>query len=372
MVPASLAFVQRDNTTITVMLDGAWTLNATVPELSEFDALAPRIDPALLQFETGTHFQWDSRLLAFLLAASNALKHRGYLLDPKGLGAEVQALYTLATSVPPSAKEHKASLSFIQRIEQWLGNIGDAVLGFLAFLGDLMIAFAAWIIGKGSTRFSEVLRFCQQCGPSALPIITLQSALVGMILAYLGVVQLRQFGAEIYVPDLVAVGMVREMGALMTAVVMSGRTGAAYAAELGTMQVNEEIDALITMGIKPMEFLVLPRTIALVLMIPLLTMYSNILGILGGGLVATSMDISWLLYLNQLEGAFDFTDLFSGLFKSLIFGVLIAIAGCRSGMACGRSSEAVGKATTEAVVHAIIYLVVADAALNILYFHMGI
>ena len=194
----------------------------------------------------------------------------------------------------------------------------------------------------------------------------LTSILVGMILAYLGAAQLQQFGAEIYVADLVVIGMLREMGVLMAAVVMAGRTGAAYAAQLGTMQVNDEIDAITTMGISPMEFLVVPRILALVVMMPLLTLYANLLGVIGGGIVAGGMGITPLMYIAEGETVLTVTHLAVGLFKSVVFGMLIAVAGCRSGISSGRSSAAVGQAATEAVVTAIVYLIVADAAINIL------
>jgi phospholipid/cholesterol/gamma-HCH transport system permease protein len=183
---------------------------------------------------------------------------------------------------------------------------------------------------------------------------------------------LRQLGAQVYVADLVSLGMVREMGALMTAVIMAGRTGAAYAAQLGTMQVNEEIDALKVMGISSMEFLVLPRLLALVFIMPLLCIYADIIGMAGGALIASSMDVSFTQYILQTQDAVDWLDISTGLIKSLFFGILIAIAGCQAGLNCGRNSTAVGMATTSAVVKAIVYLVVADAAFNILYDKLGI
>ena len=189
-----------------------------------------------------------------------------------------------------------------------------------------------------------------------------------MILAYLGSVQIRQLGAQ----DLVAIGMVREMGALMTAVIMAGRTGAAYAAQLGTMQVNEEIDALRIMGISSMEFLVLPRLLALVFVMPLLCIYADIIGMVGGAIIATSMDVSIIQYISQTRDAVDWLDISTGIVKSIVFGILIAIAGCQAGLNCGRNSDAVGMAATNAVVKAIVYLVVADAAFNILYDKLGI
>jgi phospholipid/cholesterol/gamma-HCH transport system permease protein len=187
-----------------------------------------------------------------------------------------------------------------------------------------------------------------------------------MILAYLGAVQLQQFGAEVYVANLVTIGILREMGVLMTAVVMAGRTGAAYAAQLGTMQTNEEIDAITTMGISPVEFLVIPRLLALVVVMPLLTLYADLLGIVGGGIVAGGMGITPLQYITQAEQALAVNHLVVGLIKSVVFALLIATAGCGAGMNSGRSSAAVGQAATEAVVTSIVYLIVADAAINII------
>ena len=236
----------------------------------------------------------------------------------------------------------------------------------------MTIALSRLVRGKANTRFSDFWNFCFQAGPNAFAIITLTSVLVGMILGYLGAVQLKQFGAEVYVANLVVIGMLREMGVLMTAVVMAGRTGAAYAAQLGTMQTNEEIDAITTMGISPIEFLVLPRMLALIIIMPLLTIYADILGILGGGIVAGSLGVSPIQYIVQGEAALSFIDVAVGLLKALVFAILIAIAGCRAGINSGRSSAAVGQAATNAVVTALIYLIVADATINIIFQQLSI
>lgn len=205
-----------------------------------------------------------------------------------------------------------------------------------------------------------------------MPIISLISLLVGMILAFLGSVQLKMFGAEVFVADAVAVGMVREMGALMTGIIMAGRTGAAFAARLGTMQVNEEVDALQTMGFSPMEFLVLPRALALILMMPLLAIYANVLGILGGAIVGILMlDLTPVQYYLQTVGSINLQAIVSGLIKSSVFGVLVAVSGCMQGIRCGRSASAVGEATTAAVVNAIVYIVVADSIISIIYVLTG-
>jgi phospholipid/cholesterol/gamma-HCH transport system permease protein len=196
---------------------------------------------------------------------------------------------------------------------------------------------------------------------------------VGLILAFVGAVQLKLFGAQIYVADLVGIGMAREMGAMMTAIVMAGRTGAAFAAQLGTMVVNEEIDALKTLGIAPMEFLVLPRMLALVLMLPLLCLYANLMGILGGGLIGVGLlDISPMAYLNQTRAALNLTQFVVGLVKAGVFGVLVALSGCLRGMQSGRSASAVGEAATSAVVTAIVSIIVSDAILTVIFDRIGI
>ena len=374
MDQATLVIKAADNRAsepaLTVTLQGSWTIGSKLPGPDLLAVQANNNPVTRVVFEAAESFSWDSRLLAWLMAAQRQLGSCSF--DLNALPGEVGELFRLANSVPASQAHTAVPATLQQKMFAGVARLGDEALGLLAFIGDLFLALGRWLIGKSSARWLDILSFCHQSGPSALAIITLQSVLIGMILAYLGVVQLRQFGAEVYVANLVGVGMVREMGALMTAVIMSGRTGAAYAAGLGTMQVNEEIDALTTLGIRPMDNLVLPRTLALLLTMPLLCLYSNVLGMLGGGLVATSMDVTWLLYLHQLRDAITVTDMATGVFKSFVFALLIAMAGCRAGLECGRSSAAVGQATTRAVVTALIYLIVADAGLNILFFHLGV
>jgi phospholipid/cholesterol/gamma-HCH transport system permease protein len=220
---------------------------------------------------------------------------------------------------------------------------------------------------------SELKLHIQEAGAEAFPIVSLITFLIGMIFAFVGIVQLEQFGAGIYTADLVAVAMVREMSPIMTAIIMAGRTGASYAAQIGTMKVNEEIDALTTLGIDPIDFLVMPRVIALILMMPLLTMYGSLMGILGGTVVGVSMmDVSLVQYLVQTVNSVDLSTLFGGLFKSVVFGVLVAMAGCQQGINCGSTAMAVGQATTKAVVNSIVLIVVSASILTIIYINLGI
>ena len=244
---------------------------------------------------------------------------------------------------------------------------------FITFVGQLTLAFGNLIRGKARYRTADLIEVIQQCGASAVGIVTLISFLVGVILAFMGAVQLSQFGAAIYVADLVGIGMVREMGAMMTAIIMSGRTGAAFAAKLGTMKVTEEIDALTTMGISPLEFLVLPRVLALVLMMPLLCLYADFVGILGGMFVGVSMlGLSPGAYMRETISTLTMANLLGGLFKATFYGVLIAIAGCLRGFQCGNSSSAVGDAATQAVVMSIVLVVIACGTFAVLFNVLGI
>ena len=311
---------------------------------------------------------WDGRLTALLLQVHRQIAGEGRGLHLEGAPETQARLFTLATAVPlqPRASASPGRAWSLEGLREMLHAVGEGLLNALAFLGETVLALGRTFLGRGAMRRSELLEACFRAGPNALSIITLTSVLVGMILAYLGAAQLQQFGAAIYVADLVTIGMLREMGALMTAVVMAGRTGAAYAAQLSTMQGAEEIDAIRTLGSDPMEYLVVPRVIALVAMMPLLVIFADALGILGGALVAGGMGVTPLQYVTQFERAFALSHFLVGMGKSLVFAALIAIAGCRAGMTAGRSSAAVGEATTNAVVTAIVYLIIADAAINIL------
>ena len=223
------------------------------------------------------------------------------------------------------------------------------------------------LVGRARLRRSDLMLAIEDCGPAALPIVALISFLIGLILAFVGAIQLQQFGAAIFVANLVGIAMVREMGAMMTAILMSGRTGAAFAANLGTMQVSDEISALQTLGIPPMEFLVLPRIVALSVMMPLLTVFANIVGMLGGLLISWLMlDIAPITYYNQTSGAVGMNDWAVGLVKSVLFGMVVALVGCWRGMRCQRSAAAVGSAATSAVVLCIVLIILIDATATVL------
>ena len=330
--------------------------------------------PRRIAFDTTAVSDWDTGLLTFVSRVAEESRAAGIDVDQSGLPEGARRLLALAAAVP----ERQTGRDEVRK--PWLGQVGAFAIGvfegatdMLRFIGGAVLALAAFARGRARFQKGDLALIIQDCGPRALPIVTLISFLVGLILAFVGAVQLRQFGAQIYVADLVGIAMATEMGAMMTAIIMAGRTGAAFAAQLGTMQVNEEIDALITMGISPMEFLVLPRMLALVLMVPLLTLYADLLGILGGVFVgATMLNLTPTMYINETIAALTITDFVKGLIKGSVFGVLVAVAGCLRGMQCGRSSAAVGLAATSAVVTGIVFIIVSDAILTIIYRVLGI
>lgn len=359
-----------------LLFSGTCTFSADFPALDEARrALDNGQAVKKVSFDTIQVVDWDSRFITFITKIEALCAQKKVELNYAGLPSGVRRLLLLSKAVPEKkdAKRVAGAYSFLDQIGTEVISFFTSIGAILEFIGDSFLAFLRLIRGKARFRRSDLALIIQESGPQALPIVTLISVLIGLILAFMGAVQLKVFGAQIYVANLVAVGMAREMGAMMTAIIMAGRTGAAFAAQLGTMQVNEEIDALTTLGVSSMDFLVLPRMIALALMMPLLCLYANFMGILGGALVAIgSSDISALEYYNQTKTAVTLTDFAVGIAKATIYGVLIAISGCLRGIQCGRSASAVGVATTSAVVTAILFIIISDAIFNIITTLLGI
>jgi phospholipid/cholesterol/gamma-HCH transport system permease protein len=357
--------------TLLVRLAGEWRLQGAVPSAAEV-AEQLNTGPAVqrLTFDTRDLASWDSGLLTFLRTLEDCCRQGQIGVDRAGLPDGVRRLLDLAAAVPEQqgTRRGEARDAILARIGKGAIAAMDEAGNVLGFIGGAFLAFLQLLRGRASFRRSDLTLLLQDCGAQALPIVTLISFLVGAILAFIGAVQLQQFGAQIYVANLVGLAMALEMGAMMTAIIMSGRTGAAFAAQLGTMQVNQEIDALTTLGISPMEFLVVPRMLALVLMVPLLTVYANLMGMLGGAAIGASMlDVSLTVYYQQTRDALTLKYFAQGLIKSAVYGVIIALAGCMRGMQSGRSAAAVGEAATSAVVTSIVGIIVASAILTVIY-----
>ncbi len=358
-----------------VSIAGDWVLDADTPSLEPVLAQLTKEGVQQLVFSTKTLGRWDSLLMTDLIRLIDLGKNQNIQVDTSTLPEGIQGLLSLVSAVPERVGARRKEIKI-----PWLETMGNGVLHFvkethdlIVFIGETALSFAALTRGKARFRWVDLWMNIQSCGPSALPIITLISLLVGLILAFVGSVQLALFGAQIYIADLVGLGMTREMGGLMAAIIMSGRTGAAYAAQLGTMQVNSEIDALKTMGFQPMEFLVLPRILALILVMPLLCIYADLMGMVGGSLVTVAFfDVSLVEYLHRTAGAVHLTDLMIGISKCAVFGILIALSGCMRGMQCGRSASAVGDAATSAVVTGIVFIVMADSLMTVICNRLGI
>ncbi|HBI16503.1 MAG TPA: hypothetical protein DDY20_13525 [Desulfobulbaceae bacterium] len=355
-------------------LGGRWCLDQDLPAADEVAAgLGGEV--RCLRVTSSELADWDSGFVAFLTVLCRHCAARGISVDQEALPAGVRHLLTMAAAVPEQKVGRRG-----QGSENLLVRVGTAALSLahgapemLRFLGEIVLALGRLVAGRAQFRMGDLWLEIEEVGPRALGIVSIISFLVGLILAYLGADQLRMVGAQIFIADLVAIGMVREIGALMTGIIIAGRTGAAFAAQLGTMQVNEEIDAFKTLGISPIDFLVLPRIVALILMVPLLTLYSSFVGMLAGLIISTTIfDIGVFEYYTETVRALELKHFLVGLSKGSVYGAMVAYAGCLRGMQCGRSAEAVGEAATSAVVTGILLITIMASLMTILYYQLGI
>ncbi|MDR0536150.1 MAG: ABC transporter permease [Puniceicoccales bacterium] len=387
-----------------VTLSGEWSLKNGFPApdallheiASARPALATAAEPApaevvTIAFDCAALGRYDSSLPAYLHALNEGARRGGTRLAfaPGTLPDTIERMLSLATArqgagtpeaaageaLPGSSAVPGVRAATARHLAEGLFcRIGTAAARMvrpwgdaLAFVGETMTALANLARGRARCRFPEFWFFVQACGVDAFPIIGLVSFLTGLILAYVGALQMRQVGAMIYVPGGVAISMMREMGVLMVAMVLCGRTATAYAAQLGSMKVSEEMAAYRSMGVPPVEYLVLPRILALVVTIPFLTLYANFFGIIGGLFVTTPMGVSLGQSYNMMALTMTLPNFTSGLIKSVAFAMLIGWIGCHRGMACGKSSEAVGDAATSAAVLGITLVIVADAIFAVLF-----
>ena len=262
--------------------------------------------------------------------------------------------------------------SSIEEIGAIAADAGGDLRDQVSFVGEIVAALAFAIRHPSTVRWRDVWAICERVGADALPIVALISFLLGVILAFQSAIPMKKFGAEIFVADLIGLAMLRELGPLMTAILMAGRSGAAFAAEIGTMTVNQEVDALTTMGLDPVRFLVTPRIIAALLMTPLLTLFADLISLLGGAITLQSFSIPFVTFVKEVEGIVDFSDFMAGFVKSFVFAILVAGIGCLRGLQTSAGASAVGDAATRAVVSGIILLVIVDGIFAVLYFFLDI
>jgi phospholipid/cholesterol/gamma-HCH transport system permease protein len=262
--------------------------------------------------------------------------------------------------------------SAIEEVGVLAAGIGQDLREQIVFIGEVVAALVYAIRHPMSIRWKDVWRICERVGADALPIVALISFLLGVILAFQSAIPMRRFGAEIFVADLIGLAMLRELGPLMTAILLAGRSGAAFAAEIGTMTVNQEVDALTTMGLDPVRFLVTPRIIAALLMTPLLTLFADLISLVGGAITLQSFSIPYVTFIHEVEGIVDYSDFMAGFVKSFVFAVLIAGIGCLRGLQTSAGASAVGDAATRAVVSGIVLLVAVDGIFAVIYYVLDI
>lgn len=377
---ACVTLSRREGHGLMLAFAGTWKVATERPSLSSVlaqisAAAVPEETVPCLILDGRDLTDWDSQFLVFLRKLSAELEKLGVTVNAENLPEGARRLLALANAVPVANHDFLSPEveSLPLRVGLGAHDIWDSFMAFMDFLGATVIAMGRLLRRRARFPVSDFAVIIQDTGVRALSIVSLIAVLVGLIIAFVGSVQLNRFGAGVFTADMVAIAMLREMGALMTAIIMAGRTGAAFAAELATMQVNEEIDALATLGIDPVEYLVLPRVLALCLMMPLLCLYADLMGILGGAVIGvTILDIPLFEYWTRTTNSLSFTNLAIGVVKAGVFGGLIALAGCLRGLSAGRSAAAVGEATTAAVVLAIVLIVASDGLFAVILNILGI
>jgi phospholipid/cholesterol/gamma-HCH transport system permease protein len=356
--------VRDDRGGVLVTLTGDWT----IAEIAGVAPDSPRqiLDKASagrgVAFDSQQLGRWDSTLLVFLASLRREAAARKIQFDDTGLPAAAARLLALSAEALPVAKRARAPNPLLSRLGHVAIGIAAEAAEVMTLVGDTLLSGGRAMRGQVRMRAVDLMTCIYEAGAAALVIVTIVNVLIGGIVAFVGAVQLRRFGADIFVADLIGVAMIREMVALMTAIIMSGRTGGAYAAHIATMLGNEEIDALGVIGIPVNDYLILPRVLALTGMMPLLYLYGCAVGIFGGFVVAVSMlNLSPRGFIDEISTAVAGGQIVFGLVKSVAFGALIAIVGCRAGLRAGRSAADVGQAATKAVVASIVGVIALDA-----------
>ncbi len=370
------ASARVENGMLMVTLGGPWVtkhIGSKQARLAEIDARGAK------------RARIDASALAALDTAGAWLIHRAAKsLSEQGIAIELQGADPAAASLietvrrfdvpcPPAPQAANAVVALIARIGHATIEISGQAVRLVNYLGLTVVVMLRLAVKPGRIRGTALVSHMEQSGLNALPIVGLISFLIGVVLAYQGADQLARFGAQIFTANLVSVGVLREMGILLTAIIVAGRSGSAYTAQIGTMNVNEEIDAMRTMGLDPMEVLVLPRVVALVIVLPLLTFYADIMGLLGGAVMATTvLDISFFQFARQISNSEPLWSFWVGMIKAPVFAFIIATVGTYEGFNVTRSAESVGRQTTRAVVEAIFLVIVLDALFSILFSVVGI
>ncbi len=373
--PPSLQTITEDNSTLKLKIKGA--LNAYTTSKIWTDSLTAikTTKPSQLIVDGSEIDYCDTAGIAFFTNLQIRQEQSGGNFRVEGLSDEINKLYKLFDAEQLKEPDISDSIHTENKIEaagRWGYEAWEEIQVNIIFTGRVTVALIKAMLRPDKIRWKDVFITCEKFGANALFIIALVNFLVGLVIAFQSAVPMKQYGAQIFVADLLVIAYFKELGPLMTAFVVNGRSGSAFAAELGTMKVNEELDALDTMGLDPVPFLVVPKVIASLLMLPLLTVFGNLFGLLGGLVVMFSLGFTLETYLNQLTIAATYGMLISGLFKTLFFAVIIAGVGCLAGMRAAKGPSAVGDAATKAVVVGIVLMIVVDGIFGVIYYILGI
>jgi len=371
---ASIDYQKLHEDQLTLVVTGRLDAETTGRLWSEAARKVTETKPKVLIVEAGGVEYCDGAGVALLLQLKHSQEESGGQIQIKGLRPQFEQLMVLFDPgrTDKSEQEDASLASSIENVGQLTFRLLQDVRLQVSFIGELSVKLVRALTHPGNLRWRDTLVIAEKSGANAVGITALLGFLIGLILAFQSTVAMRKFGAEIFVADLVTISLFRELGPLLTAFILASRSGSAFAAELGTMKINEEIDALTTMGLDPVRFLVVPRVIAAVLVMPLLTMFNNFFGLIGCGLVMISVGFAPAAVLNQIREAAFLGDLFGGLVKTLVFGTLIAGIGCLRGLQTGTGASAVGDSATRAVVSGIIAIVIADGVFAVVFFLLGI
>jgi phospholipid/cholesterol/gamma-HCH transport system permease protein len=315
----------------------------------------------------------DGAGVGLLVELCNQQNEVGGELEIRGLRPEFQRLLDLfdPAVLKEAQREKPRPVHVVEQVGWGAVGVWKDIHALIAFVGELCVALGQAVIHPRRVRWKDAFFVAETAGVNALPIVALISFLVGLIVAFQSAIALKQFGAEVFIAELIAISMIRELGPLMTAILLAGRSGSAFAAELGTMKVNEEIDALTTMGLDSVRFLVVPRVIASLVLTPLLAVFADIIGMMGGALVSVSLGYALATYTNRAVASIGTVDFLGGLFKALVFGILIAAIGCLRGLQTKIGPSAVGEAATRAVVSGIVLIVIADGIFGVVFYALG-
>jgi len=315
----------------------------------------------------------DGAGIALLVQLREAQNRKGAKFEISGLRPEfTDLLHDSASNFPTEIKRKSQRESIAEEIGHNTVEVWRDIQALVSFVGELSVGLVHALLHPRSVRWRDALTIAEAAGVNALPIVALVSFLMGLIMAFQAAIPLRQFGAQLFIANLIGLSMLRELGPLMTAVILAGRSGSAFAAELGTMKVREEIDALKTMGLDPVRFLIVTRVIAAVCMTPLLTIFADLMGLIGGFVVMRSLGFPLVTYYHQVQYAVSYGSLVGGVVKSFVFGILVAGIGCLRGLQTGTGATAVGQSTTSAVVSGIVLITITDGIFALVYYYLGV